>query len=206
MLKPERKQLLRKTKLSNAVKELTSRKLQEEAENRYAKLLAENDLTHPVLKKHLRQSILPAVAVYEVLLSAGLSKERAFQIIRNSVLEAAKPMANVFRAAGKLPFFFSLFRKMCPLSVRAEFGEPGWEMEWKRNDCHAIEWDCHACFYVDMLKHYGALELVPIFCESDDVVYGNIPGVLWGRTKTIGGGAEICDFRFYNQRKKRRDV
>lgn len=64
MFEPERKQLLRKTKLSKAVKEINSLELQEKVENRYAKLLAENTLIHPVLKKHLRQSILPAVAVY----------------------------------------------------------------------------------------------------------------------------------------------
>ena len=76
-MKPERKQLLKKTKLSKAVKEINSLELQEKAENRYAKLLAENTLIHPVLEKHLRQSILPAVAVYEVILSAGFSKEIA---------------------------------------------------------------------------------------------------------------------------------
>lgn len=95
---------------------------------------------------------------------------------------------------------------MCPLSVRMEFGDPGWKMEWKRNDCNGIEWNCHECFYVDRLKYYGVPELASIFCESDDVVYGNIPSIIWGRTKTIGDGAEICDFRFYNQHKKWRDV
>lgn len=38
-MKPERKQLLRKTKLSKAVKEINSLELQEKAENRYVKLL-----------------------------------------------------------------------------------------------------------------------------------------------------------------------
>lgn len=101
MFEPERKQLLRKTKLSKAVKEINSLELQEKVENRYAKLLAENTLIHPVLKKHLRQSILPAVAVYEVLLSAGISKEIAFQVIRSSVLEAARPMTKAFQTAGR---------------------------------------------------------------------------------------------------------
>lgn len=48
MFEPERKQLLRKTKLSKAVKEINSLELQEKVENRYAKLLAENTLIHPV--------------------------------------------------------------------------------------------------------------------------------------------------------------
>lgn len=202
----ERKQLLKKTKLSKVLKKLPSPELWKEAEDRYAELLEENDLSHPVLGKHLRQSILPSVAVYEILLVSGISKENACEMIRNSVLESAKTMAKMFQIAGKLPFFFALLRKMCPLSVKTEFCEPGWKMEWKRNDCNGIEWDCHACFYADKLKYYGFPELISIFCESDDVVYGNIPGVVWGRTKTIGNGAEICDFRFYNQRGKRRGI
>ncbi len=51
-----------------------------------------------------------------------------------------------------------------------------------------------------MFKHYGVPELTPVFCESDDVVYGKIPNVIWGRTYTIGGGAKVCDFHFYKQR------
>lgn len=58
-MKPERKQLLKKTKLSKAVKEINSLELQEKAENRYAKLLAENTLIHPVL--HIKWVFLPLI-------------------------------------------------------------------------------------------------------------------------------------------------
>ncbi len=195
---------LRNTKLSKGINEINSQELREKAESVYAKLLLENDLSNKMLAKHLKQSILPAVAVYSTLLSAGWLSDDAFRLIRRSVLTAAKPMATAFHTAGQLPFFFSLLRKMCPASVRSEFGEAGWQMEWKRNDSGAIEWDCHSCFYANVLNQYGVPELISIFCESDDVVYGNIPGVEWRRTKTIGGGADICDFRFYNRRGKRR--
>ncbi|WP_408606935.1 L-2-amino-thiazoline-4-carboxylic acid hydrolase [Merdimonas faecis] len=67
--------------------------------------------------------------------------------------------------------FQKLLRKMCSLSVRMEFGDPGWKMEWKRNDCNGIEWNCHECFYVDRLKYYGVPELVSIFCESTVCFY-----------------------------------
>jgi hypothetical protein len=195
---------LRKTQLSKAMSRIPSQALRGEAEKAYAKLLLENDLSNKMLAKHLKRSILPAIAVYDTLLSADWRKEDAFRLIRDSVLESAKPMAKAFHAAGRLPFFFSLLRKMCPSSVQSQFGEPGWRMEWKRNDQCAIEWNCHSCFYADVLGRYDRSELLPIFCESDDVTYGDIPGVTWGRTRTIGSGAELCDFRFYNQRRKRR--
>jgi hypothetical protein len=202
VLRRKSQQSLNKTMLSKAMGEIAPQELQDHVNREYTKLLIENDLGNGMLAKHLKQSILPAIAVYRILLSAGWQKENAFQLIRQSVLDASKPMARVFHAAGRLPFFFSLFRIMCPASIKSGFGEAGWRMEWKRNDRNAIEWDCHSCFYADVLNRYRMPELVSIFCESDDVVYGNIPGVQWGRTKTIGGGSNICDFRFYNRRGK----
>jgi hypothetical protein len=198
----ESNRLLRKTKLSKAMSEIASQGLREKAEKAYANLLIENDLSNKMLAKHLKQSILPTIAVYNTLLCAGWPKEDAFQLIRRSVLDAARPMAKAFHAGGQLPFFFPLLRRMCSAAVRSEFGKPGWRMEWKRNDRSAIEWDCHSCFYSDVLNRYGMPELISIFCESDDVVYGSIPGVRWARTQTIGNGGQFCDFRFFNQRGK----
>lgn len=197
--------LLEKTKLSGAMQEITSQELQKKAEQAYKTLLFENDLSDKMQAKHLKQAILPAVAVYTTLLEDNWLKEDAFELIRKSVLDAAKPMAKAFQSMGRLPFFFLVLRKMCPASIRSQFGSAGWKMEWKRNDQSAIEWDCHSCFYADVLNRHGMMELLSIFCESDDVVYRNIPDVLWGRTKTIGCGAELCDFRFYNCRRKRRE-
>ncbi len=199
----EKPKLLERTKLSGAIREITSQELKKKAEEAYIALLLENDLSNKMLAKHLKQSILPAIAIYTTILDDNWLKEDAFQLIRKSVLESAMPMAKAFQSMGRLPFFFFLFRRMCPASIRSQFGAVGWKMEWKRNDNSAIEWDCRSCFYADVLNRYGMPELLSIFCESDDVIYGNIPGVLWGRTKTIGGGAELCDFRFYNCRGKR---
>jgi hypothetical protein len=51
------------------------------------------------------------------------------------------------------------------------------------------------------LKKYGAPELLPLFCELDDLVYGGIPNIRWDRTKTIGRGGGVCDFCFINEKK-----
>ena len=55
----------------------------------------------------------------------------------------------------------------------------------------------HRCFYVDVLGRFGAPELTRLFCDMDDVVFENIPGVRWERKNTIGRGGEFCDFRYY---------
>jgi hypothetical protein len=90
---------------------------------------------------------------------------------------------------------------MAPLSVRAAFGESGWNMEWLKNTWDEIAFTARSCFYDCALRQYGAPELTPLFCEADDVIYGHIPKVAWGRTKTIGRGGDACDFRFCDERR-----
>ncbi len=39
-------------------------------------------------------------------------------------------------------------------------------------------------------------EIVKGFCDADDICYGNMhPRISWDRTKTIGHGDGICDFK-----------
>ena len=168
----------------------------------YGRLLGENDLSDPMLAGHLRTSILPAVAFHRCLQEYGYTQSASLVVIRAAVLKTAKPMANIFQGMGRLPFFFSIFRIMCSISTKHSFGPKGWVFEWKRNDAYAIEWDCRSCLYVDVFRRYSVPELAPIFCESDDVMYGNIPGVRWGRDQTIGGGDKVCNFCFYNEKKE----
>ena len=45
------------------------------------------------------------------------------------------------------------------------------------------------------LKEQGCPELNILFCENDIHAYGNLPGLKFTRTKTIGAGDELCDFK-----------
>lgn len=196
---PER--CLKKGKLASAYESLSSLELRRAIVAEYGRLLKENDLSDPMLAGHLRGSILPAIAFHRCLQENGYPRSASLQVIRSAVLEAAKPMTSFFQRIGRLSFFFPLFRVMCRASTKHSFGPKGWVFEWKRNDASAIEWDCHACLYVDVFRRYGMPELAPIFCESDDVMYGKIPGVRWCRDRTIGRGDRLCNFYFYNEKK-----
>jgi len=44
--------------------------------------------------------------------------------------------------------------------------------------------------------NFAAPELMAHFCQGDDLVFGNIPGIAWGHTKTLGRGDDRCNFRF----------
>lgn len=191
---------MRKSRLKEAYTKIPDTVIQQKVLEHYAMIVEENPQTDKILTQHMKNAILPAIALYVVLPENGYSKDESLNLIRTSVLNSAKPMAKVFNVLGRLPFFFRLFRLMCKKSM---FPDSGWTFKWKTYSNVAIEWDCHRCIYNDIFVKYGCPELTAIFCESDDVMYGNIPGIRWGRTKTIGYGAEVCDFCFYNQRGKK---
>ena len=48
--------------------------------------------------------------------------------------------------------------------------------------------DMTACPYCRYAKKLNCPELMPIFCDSDFATYGNLPGIRFERTQTIGTG------------------
>lgn len=45
------------------------------------------------------------------------------------------------------------------------------------------------------LTEQGCPELNILFCENDVHMYGNLPGLKFSRTKTIGAGDDLCNFK-----------
>ena len=169
-------------------------------ESEYKRLLSEQTFADAMLARHLKKSILPAVAAYKMLIADGKTQNQAFEAVRASVLADSEKQKIAFQKIGTLPFGFFLMRLMTPLSLKTTFGPSGCDFTWKQNDRRALKWDCSRCFYADIFTQHKVSELTSIFCESDDVVYGSIPTIRWARTRTIGNGDDVCDFTFYNER------
>jgi hypothetical protein len=188
--------LLKKSRLAMAYDELPDDQIKKQIQNEYVLLIKSSNCKDKMLNNHLLQSILPAVAFYRVLKANDYNKNKILDSIRNSIFSADTPMAKYFQNMGKLPFFYSLFRMMCKLSLTFVYGKSGWDMRWKINNSQEMAWDCYSCYYDKQFKRYDVPELTILFCQSDDFIYGSIPNIKWERSKTIGEGAEICDFKF----------
>lgn len=199
-IKTDAPEIIRRSRLAGAYEDLNDAGLKNEIASRLKTLLSENDLSNKMLAGHLKRSILPAIAFHGALIEHGREKKDSAERIRSSVIDDAKSSASFFQVLGKIPFFFSLMRVMVKKGIQLNYGKSGWDFVWKRDDHEAIVWDCRRCFYADVFRKYGMPELTEIFCESDDVVYGNIPGVRWGRTKTIGKGDPVCDFSLFKEK------
>ncbi len=61
--------------------------------------------------------------------------------------------------------------------------------------------DVVSCPYHRYFTELGCPELTRISCKSDDLVYGNLPGIKFERTGTLGRGNDRCDFYINSGRK-----
>ena len=90
-----------------------------------------------------------------------------------------------------------LIKKTCSIKMSQKaFGtDAGFAYEFPETRSNEMRANMVRCPYFETCKRYGCPEITATYCDSDDAVYGNMhPKLIWGRTKTIGHGADCCDF------------
>ena len=116
--------------------------------------------------------IFPAAAVYLTVKDA-VGGEKAYHIIENAAVIGCADIEKKLQKLMKVPGMRSLF-------VAKKKGE--------------YRMDIVSCPYNRYFTELGCPELTKIFCENDDRTYGNLPGLKFVRTGTLGKGADRCDF------------
>ncbi len=175
------------------------------AQARYIRLREENRDDGPALRKHTFSRIYPAIAVYESLISEGYAPEEAFRYVREYFQRAAARYAphlrrviRTFGLAEKVP---GLFMK---LSQKSFGTDAGFVYEFPGISGNGAVFDIVRCPYYETCSRYGCPDLTRAFCDGDDAGYGDLgPGLIWGRTETLGRGGDRCDFRLSYNGKKR---
>ena len=172
---------------------------------RYEALYNERpQFTHPALHWHLKQYLLPGLALYQVLHQE--SSEREAVLAEVGSLLALGSVFRAFRTSLKLhmlplklhlpPLPFALFRRAIRNSLLA-YPRQGWNIHQIEQSRDSIAFTVSRCFYLDVLRAYGAAELTPFYCQLDDLAYTGVsPAIRWERTKTLGRGDDYCDFRW----------
>lgn len=144
---------------------------------------------------HLRNTILPTVSIYNALLEMDPG---------NALTAANTVMTNLCKMGGaflgsllKLPGMPSVFFRFLPKMADRMFGTAcGFQYENRVVGGDILQMDMTACPYCRYARLFGCPELIPVFCDSDFATYGNLPGIRFQRTQTLGTGADRCDFRF----------
>jgi hypothetical protein len=170
----------------------------EKAQQRYEVLYrARPHHDHPALRMHLAQNILPALAVYQVLLSHKNDRIAALAEME-SLLQAGAGRSGLRKMTAALQYLpepYRFFRPVVRAAMRYGFPAAGWETEWIEDSDQRMAFNIHRCFYLNTLTTYGAPELTRLFCQMDDVVYEALPpSIRWERTGTLARGYAVCDF------------
>ncbi len=153
---------------------------------------------------HTDNYIFPASAIY---LSAKekTDEETAYGIVENSAVALTGKAARLLDGILKLPGMTALFVKIWkPLCERMYGKNNGFENVYHPCEKDEFRMDIISCPFCRYFRELGCFELTKIFCENDDRVYGNLSGIEFRRTSTLGKGVERCDFYF--KRKKKYDI
>lgn len=147
---------------------------------------------------HLNNTILPTVSIYKALLE--MDPAHALSSAHTVMMNVCEKSGAVMRRALKLPGMKSVFMWLIPKAAVKMFGpDCGFRFEHFEARKDVVKMDMVACPYCRYAELFGTPELTFVFCDSDFAVYGNLPGIVFERTQTLGTGGTRCDFRFARQ-------
>ena len=150
------------------------------------------------LRWHLKENILPGLALYRVLLlehdgdqQAALAEVddafRSWTLTKNRLLFAPLMIT---------PAPFRLF-KLAFAQKMKQFPAEGWDITYVENNDDQVAFNITRCFYLNTLTAYEAPELTASFCKNDDVMAELLPpSIRFIRPHTLGRGDAVCDFQY----------
>lgn len=148
--------------------------------------------------EHLHGTILPTVALYKAL--QEIDGKNALETARNIMLSLCLMGGAVVGKVLTLPGMKGLFMKLLPKMAVNTFGPRcGFQYENYEATPNMLKMDMTACPYCRFATLFDCPELTPVFCESDFATYGDLPGIRFLRTQTIGTGGDRCDFQFIRE-------
>lgn len=145
-------------------------------------------------RMHTDSRIFPFAAMYlSIKESAG--EEFAFDLLERFCVHRCAGLSKTISGLLKIPGMKDLFVKIWDPMTKKMFGPAsGFTNRFYDNPKGEYRMDVTSCPYNRYLTQLGCPEITKLFCENDDRMYGNLPGIDFIRTKTIGKGGDCCDF------------
>jgi L-2-amino-thiazoline-4-carboxylic acid hydrolase len=167
------------------------------AQVRYEALYNERPhFTHPALRWHLEQNILPGLALYQVLSKENNDRDAVLSETGSLLAIGSRAITKFVNMYRYLPLPFPIMRQIFRAALLA-YPQQGWDIDQIEQSERSFAFTIHRCFYLDVLTAYGAPELTAMYCRLDDLLYAAwSPSIRWERTKTLGRGDDCCDFRW----------
>lgn len=145
-------------------------------------------------RMHTDEYIFPSAAIY-LTLKKYIGSREAYDIIETSAAKKSTETGKSIAKLMRIPGMKSLFVKIWDPLTKKMFGESsGFKNTYYPKQKGSYRMDIIQCPYNKYLTLLGCPELNKIFCENDERCYGNLPGIEFKRTTTIGKGGSVCDF------------
>lgn len=146
--------------------------------------------------KTLKNTILPRIALYKALNNYGFSIEDSNNHMKNYMLNyIAKSKHNSMVKMEKVPGFYSLYSKIFLKIMR----KTDLQQSKQKHDAKSFDVTITKCLWHQACVENECPELCRLFCDVDNITYGELNKIGFTRTQTLGYGGDCCDFHFFKK-------
>ncbi len=146
--------------------------------------------------KTLKNTILPRIALYKALNNYGFSMEDSNNHMKNYMLNyIAKSKHNSMVKMEKVPGFYSLYSKIFLKIMR----KTDLQQSKQKHDAKSFDVTITKCLWHKACVENECPELCRLFCDVDNITYGELNKIGFTRTQTLGYGGDCCDFHFFKK-------
>lgn len=146
--------------------------------------------------KTLKNTILPRIALYKALNNYGFSMEDSNNHMKNYMLNyIAKSKHNSMVKMEKVPGFYSLYSKIFLKIMR----KTDLQQSKQKQDAKSFDVTITKCLWHQACVENECPELCRLFCDVDNITYGELNKIGFTRTQTLGYGGDCCDFHFFKK-------
>ena len=146
--------------------------------------------------KTLKNTILPRIALYKALNNYGFSMEDSNNHMKNYMLNyIAKSKHNSMVKMEKVPGFYSLYSKIFLKIMR----KTDLQQSKQKHDAKSFDVTITKCLWHQACVENECPELCRLFCDVDNITYGELNKIGFTRTQTLGYGGDCCDFHFFQK-------
>lgn len=143
---------------------------------------------------HTDNFIFPSAAIYLTLKDA-VGEETAYSVVENAAMKGSLKTGEKLARLMRVPGMKSLFVRIWDPMTKKMFGpNRGFKNVFYPKKKGEFRMDIVDCPYFRYYSELGCPEITKISCGNDDRCYGNLPGLEFKRSGTLGTGADRCDF------------
>lgn len=146
--------------------------------------------------KTLKNTILPRIVLYKALNNYGFSMEDSNNHMKNYMLNyIAKSKHNSMVKMEKVPGFYSLYSKIFLKIMR----KTDLQQSKQKHNAKSFDVTITKCLWHQACVENECPELCRLFCDVDNITYGELNKIGFTRTQTLGYGGDCCDFHFFKK-------